>query len=64
MKKGNNFMIDLIPIKEFAAQLKKPVSTIKTWRRRKELPEYLFKKVGTEIYVRVERIKEWVDSDS
>lgn len=64
MKKGNNFMVDLIPIKEFAAQLKKPVSTIKTWRRRKELPEYLFKKVGTEIYVRVERIKEWVDSDS
>lgn len=64
MKKGNNFKVDLIPIKEFAAQLKKPVSTIKTWRRRKELPEYLFKKVGTEIYVRVERIKEWVDSDS
>ena len=64
MKKGNNFMINLIPIKQFAAELNKPLSTIKTWRRRGELPEYLFKKVGTEIFVRTERIKEWVDSNS
>ena len=64
MKKGNNFMIGLISIKKFAEQMDKPLSTIKTWRRRGELPEYLFKKVGGEIFVRTERIKEWVDSDS
>lgn len=64
MKKGNNFMIGLISIKKFAEQMEKPLSTIKTWRRRGELPEYLFKKVGTEIFVRTERIKEWVDSNS
>lgn len=64
MKKGNNFMIGLISIKKFAEQMDKPLSTIKTWRRRGELPEYLFKKVGGEIFVRTERIQEWVDSDS
>mgnify|MGYP003319293315 CR=1 FL=1 len=64
MKKGNNFMIGLISIKKFAEQMDKPLSTIKTWRRRGELPEYLFKKVGGEIFVRTERIKEWVDSNS
>jgi hypothetical protein len=64
MKKGNNFMIGLIPIKKFAEEMNKPLSTIKTWRRRGELPEYLFKKVGTEVFVRTERIKEWVESDS
>ena len=64
MKKGNNFMIGLISIKKFAEQMDKPLSTIKTWKRRGELPEYLFKKVGGEIFVRTERIQEWVDSDS
>ncbi len=64
MKKGNNFMIGLIPIKKFAEEMNKPLSTIKTWKRRGELPEYLFKKVGTEVFVRTERIKEWVESDS
>lgn len=64
MKKGNNFMIGLISIKKFAEQMDKPLSTIKTWRRRGELPKYLFKKVGGEIFVRTERIKEWVDSNS
>jgi hypothetical protein len=57
-------MIGLIPIKKFAEEMNKPLSTIKTWRRRGELPEYLFKKVGTEVFVRTERIKEWVESDS
>ncbi len=57
-------MIGLISIKKFAERMDKPLSTIKTWRRRGELPEYLFKKVGGEIFVRTERIKEWVDSDS
>lgn len=57
-------MIGLISIKKFAEQMDKPLSTIKTWKRRGELPEYLFKKVGGEIFVRTERIQEWVDSDS
>lgn len=64
MKECNNFMIGLISLEEFAKMLKKPVSTIRTWKRRGELPSFLFKPVGGTIFVREKRIPEWVDSDT
>lgn len=64
MKKGNNFMIGLITLKEFAKLLDKPESTIRTWKDRGELPAFLFKKVGGTVFVRENRIQEWIDSDT
>ena len=64
MKKGNNFMIGLISLKEFAKKLNKPESTIRTWKDREQLPAFLFKKVGGTVFVRENRIQEWIDSDS
>ena len=63
MKKGNNFMIGLISLKEFAKQLNTPESTVRTWKQRGELPSFLFKKVGGTIFVRENKISEWVDKD-
>ena len=64
MKKGNNFMIGLISLQEFAKLLNKPESTIRTWKDRGKLPAFLFKKVAGTVFVRTNRIQEWVDSDS
>ena len=57
-------MIGLISLEEFAKQLNTPTSTIRTWKQRGELPSFLFKKVGGTVFVRENRIQEWVDSDS
>ena len=62
MKKGNNFMIGLISLKKFAELLDKPESTIRTWKDRGELPAFLFKKVGGTVFVRENRIQDWIDS--
>lgn len=64
MKKGNNFMIGLISLQEFAKLLNKPESTIRTWKDREQLPAFLFKKVGGTVFVRENRIQEWIDSDA
>ena len=62
-KKGLELMVKLISIKQFAKELNKPLNTIKTWRRRGILPDYLFKTIGVEVFVRTERIQEWVESN-
>lgn len=57
-------MIGLITLKEFAKRLNTPESTIRTWKTRGDIPSFLFKKVGGTLFVRENRIQEWVDSDS
>ena len=57
-------MIGLISLKEFAKKLNKPESTIRTWKDREQLPAFLFKKVGGTVFVRENRIQEWIDSDA
>ena len=56
-------MISLMSLDDFAKLIKRPLNTVKTWKKRGELPEYLFKKVGGCVYVRENRIQEWIDSD-
>ena len=63
MKECNNFMIGLIGLKEFARQLNTPESTVRTWKQRGEIPSYLFKKVGGTVFVRENKISEWIDKD-
>lgn len=57
-------MVGLISLKDFAKQLNTPESTVRTWKQRGDIPSFLFKKVGGTVFVRENRIKEWVDSDT
>ena len=62
MKKGKDFMDDLITIAEAAEKLKVAESTLRTWKRRKEIPEECFKTIGTRVYIRKEKFKSFIDS--
>lgn len=53
----------LITLKEFAKQMNKPESTIRTWKRQGDLPENLFKKIGGDVFIKTEKFKEWVDNE-
>ena len=64
MKKGNNFMFGLMKIKDLANELKTPESTIRTWKRRGDIPLSCFKEIGGTVFVRVEQFKEWLDTVS
>ena len=57
-------MYGLITLKELAQALEKSESTIRTWKRRGELPAEIFKEIGGTVYVREERFKNWLDSES
>lgn len=56
-------MFGLMSIKEFAEEMKKPESTIRTWKRRGDLPSFLFKKIGGDIFIKIERFKKWLDDE-
>jgi len=55
-------MINLMSINELAKELKKPVSTVNTWRRRGDLPEELFFKIGGTVFVKKIKFQEWIES--
>lgn len=59
----NNFMCNLLSIKEFSVKLKKPESTIRTWIRRGDIPKKIIKKIGSTIFIIEERFNEWVEKD-
>lgn len=59
-----NIMFGLMTLKDLAEQLGKPESTIRTWKRRGDLPPSLFKNIGGTVFVRTEKFKEWIDNDS
>lgn len=64
MKKGNDFMFGLLKIKRVAEGLGVPESTLRTWKRRGEVPRECFKMIGGTLYVRVKEFQEWVDNGS
>lgn len=51
-------------IKDFAKELGKSESTVRTWKRRGLLPSFLFREIGNSIYVREEKAKEWLEKDA
>lgn len=51
----------LISIKEFAQILRKPESTIRTWRKRGVIPAKCFKVIGSTVFVRVKEMQDWLD---
>jgi hypothetical protein len=53
-------MFNLIRLKDLAKELNIPESTIRTWKRRNEIPEECFKKIGSTVFVKVETFKKWI----
>lgn len=64
MKECNNLMIGLMKIKDLAQELKTPESTIRTWKRRGDIPLSCFKEIGGTVFVKVEKFREWLDKDT
>lgn len=56
-------MFDLLSLKDFAKELNKSESTIRTWKSRGNIPSYVFKTIGGTVFVRMDRFKQWKDSD-
>ena len=64
MKKGNNLMFDLMSIKDFSKELGKPESTVRTWIRRGDIPLSCLSKIGSTVFIRTDRFKEWLDGNN
>jgi hypothetical protein len=62
MKKGNNFMDNLMTLDVAALKLNVAESTLRTWKRRCEIPEECFKKIGSRVFIRTDKFQRWVDS--
>lgn len=55
-------MLNLMSISDLAKELGKPISTINTWRRRGDLPNELFFKIGGTVFVKRSKFQEWIES--
>ena len=57
-------MFGLMTIKEFSKEIGKSESTVRTWKRRGELPPFLFLKIGGDIFIKTEKFKELVQNNT
>lgn len=55
-------MFGLMTIKEFAKTLGKSESTIRTWKRRGDLPPFLFLKIGGDIFIKTEEFQKLIEN--
>ncbi len=53
----NNF--NLMKLKDFAKEINTPESTVRTWKRRGEIPASCFFIIGSTVFVRVKEIQQW-----
>lgn len=51
---------NLMKLKDFAKEISTPESTVRTWKRRGEIPEYCFLIIGSTVFVRVKEIQQWI----
>lgn len=51
----------ILSIKDFAKQLGKPESTIRTWKRRGNIPPSCFFVIGTTVFIRINEIQQWIE---
>lgn len=51
---------NIMKLKDFAKAICTPESTVRTWKRRGEIPPRCFKVIGTTVYVRVDEMQEWI----
>lgn len=50
---------NLISLKDFAKQLGKPESTVRTWKRRGDIPAKCFFSIGSTVFIRINVFQEW-----
>lgn len=55
-------LFGLMKLKEFAQSINTPESTVRTWRRRKEIPENCFKVIGNTVFVRIKEAKAFMEA--
>lgn len=53
----------LLSIKETADLLKTKESTVRTWIRRKEIPESLIFRVGATVRIRLNQLNDWINGN-
>ena len=53
-------LFNIMKIKDFAKQIGIPESTVRTWRRRGEIPEQCFLVIGSTVFVKVEEGRKWI----
>lgn len=51
---------NLMKLKDFAKEISTPESTVRTWKRRGEIPAYCFLIIGSTVFVRVKEIQQWI----
>ena len=53
-------MNNLITFKEFTKRLKANPNTVKSWKRRGELPPEIFFKIGGTLYILEDKFNDWI----
>lgn len=53
-------MTEFYTFKEFCTLLKANPNTVKTWKRRGDLPQKLFFKIGGTVYILKDKFEQWV----
>lgn len=53
-----NQLFDIISLKEFAKSIGKPESTVRTWKRRGQIPKNCFLVIGSTVFIKVNVFKE------
>ena len=53
-------LFNIMKIKDFAKQIGIPESTVRTWRRRGEIPEQCFFIIGSTVFVKVNEFQAFI----
>jgi len=51
--------LNLMKLKDFAKLIGVPESTVRTWKRRDQIPNSCFLIIGSTIFVKVNEFQEW-----
>lgn len=54
----------IIKLKELAKYLSVPESTVRTWKRRGNLPQNCFICIGGTVYAKVNEVQNWIDKQA
>ncbi len=55
-------MTNLITFKEFSKLLKANPNTVKSWKKRGDLPPNIFFKIGGTLYIFQDKFEEWIEA--
>lgn len=54
-------MSNLITFKEFCKLIKANPNTVKTWKKRGDLPAKIFFKIGGTLYILQDKFEQWIE---